>query len=98
MALPEWETLEASGIMIGAVSLIIMGAILLFFGNKYLVAVFGATGFMFGVMVVNFAEDIVPMFVDGFSPSEQPMLFLALKILAGIFDDSGKILDIFESH
>jgi len=85
MALPEWETLEASGIMIGAVSLIIMGAILLFFGNKYLVAVFGATGFMFGVMVVNFAEDIVPMFVDGFSPSEQPMLFLALKILVGIF-------------
>ena len=85
MALPEWETLEASGIMIGAVSLIIMGAILLFFGNKYLVAVFGATGFMFGVMVINFAEDIVPMFVDGFSPSEQPMLFLALKILAGIF-------------
>ena len=58
MALPDWETLEASGIMIGAVSLIIMGAILLFFGNKYLVAVFGATGFMFGVMVVNFAEDI----------------------------------------
>ncbi len=85
MALPDWETLEASGIMIGAVSLIIMGAILLFFGNKYLVDVFGATGFMFGVMVVNFAEDIVPMFVDGFSPSDQPMLFLAIKILAGIF-------------
>ena len=85
MALPDWETLEASGIMIGAVSLIIMGAILLFFGNKYLVAVFGATGFMFGVMVVNFAEDLVPMIVDGYSPSEQPMLFLAIKILAGIF-------------
>ena len=85
MTLPDWETLEASGIMIGAVSLIIMGAILLFFGNKYLVAVFGATGFMFGVMVVNFAEDIVPMFLDGYSPSEQPMLFLALKILVGIF-------------
>ena len=48
MPLPEWETLEASGIMIGAVSLIIMGVILLFFGNKYLIAVFGATGFMFG--------------------------------------------------
>ena len=85
MTLPDWETLEASGIMIGAVSLIIMGAILLFFGNKYLVAVFGATGFMFGVMVVNFAEDLVPMFVDGYSPSSQPMLFLAIKILAGIF-------------
>ena len=85
MTLPDWETLEASGIMIGAVSLIIIGAILLFFGNKYLVAVFGATGFMFGVMVVNFAEDIVPMFLDGYSPSEQPMLFLALKILVGIF-------------
>jgi apolipoprotein N-acyltransferase len=84
MALPSWETLEASGIMIGAVSLIIMGAILLLFGNKYLVAVFGATGFMFGVMLVNFAEDIVPMFAPEFSPSEQPMLFLAIKILAGI--------------
>ena len=43
MAIPNWETIEASGIMIGAVSLIIMGVILLFFGNKYLVAVFGAT-------------------------------------------------------
>ena len=61
MAIPNWETLEASGIMIGAVSLIIIGAILLFFGNKYLVAVFGASGFMFGVMLVNFVEDLVPM-------------------------------------
>jgi hypothetical protein len=85
MPLPEWETLEASGIMIGAVSLIIMGVILLFFGNKYLIAVFGATGFMFGVMLVNFAEDIVPMFAPEYSPSEQPMLFLGLKILVGIF-------------
>ena len=36
MAIPNWETLEASGIMIGAVSLIIIGGILLYFGNKYL--------------------------------------------------------------
>ena len=85
MPLPEWETLEASGIMIGAVSLIIMGVILLFFGNKYLIAVFGATGFMFGVMLVNFAEDLVPMFAPEYAPSEQPMLFLGLKILVGIF-------------
>ena len=35
MAIPNWETLEASGIMIGAVSLIIIGAILLFFGNNH---------------------------------------------------------------
>ncbi|MAK05469.1 MAG: hypothetical protein CMA03_06280 [Euryarchaeota archaeon] len=84
MALPDWQTLEASGIMIGAVSLIIIGAILLFFGNKYLVAVFGASGFMFGVMLVNFVEDLVPMFAPEYAPSQHPMLFLAIKILAGI--------------
>ena len=84
MALPSWETIEASGVMIGAVSLILMGAILLFFGNKYLVAVFGATGFMFGVMLVNFAEGLVPLFAPEYSPSQHPMLFLSIKILAGI--------------
>tara|TARA_B100001778_G_scaffold287860_1_gene255869 strand:- start:347 stop:1207 length:861 start_codon:yes stop_codon:yes gene_type:complete len=84
MALPSWETLEASGIMIGAVSLIIIGAILLFFGNKYLVAVFGASGFLFGVMLVNFVEDLVPLFAPEYAPSQHPMLFLSVKILAGI--------------
>tara|TARA_B100001115_G_C15845202_1_gene425381 strand:- start:3733 stop:4578 length:846 start_codon:yes stop_codon:yes gene_type:complete len=84
MAIPNWETIEASGIMIGAVSLIIMGVILLFFGNKYLVAVFGATGFMFGIMLVNFVEDLVPIFAPEYAPSEHPMLFLSIKILAGI--------------
>ena len=84
MALPSWETLEASGIMIGAVSLIIIGAILLFFGNKYLVAVFGASGFLFGVMLVNFVEDLVPLFAPEYAPSQHPMLFLSIKILAGI--------------
>ena len=80
----DWGTLQASGIMIGAVSLVLMGIVLLFFGKKYLVAVFGATGFFFGVMIVTFLEDLTPLIAPGYSPETQPLLFLGLKGLVGL--------------
>lgn len=81
----NWEIVQASGILIGSVSLVLMGIVLLFFGKRYLVAVFGATGFFFGVMLVTFLEDLVPMVASGYSPSEQPLLFLGMKAVAGLF-------------